>query len=392
MKSTLMNVVLSVLTLIVGLSFARQASAQKPLDVTIVNETHAPVSVVITAPEREEIGNLAVKESITVEFNRGEVVEISQRRKLLKRVVVSKTETIRIRNAATPVPDNSAPALPRPTRYQAEAKKAAKYVNQIRANPPAFVRLHQSLGNVDVKEMPALNWNTALQEAAQRKVNWMAATGKLDHVMKIGRRRVGMNQWMREAGYPLEDHFSNAATNFEVLYGADGPVGGISTSAINSFMSEGKDGGHVMPLLGRGAWTSCTDIGAAIATDPSGMNYVSILVGVSPAASAAVAKGPLPWTKVSIVPVNVTWKNLDDQPITVHWIDAKGKEGRFTQVIKPGQMSGAGSFETHVFVFRKGGKRIKVLTLNGQRQQHYDIWDPASPPTPPRRVQRRERG
>lgn len=163
----------------------------------------------------------------------------------------------------------------------AEARAAADYLNQIRANPRAFANLSASLADADVEARPALVWNVALQKAAERKAQHMAATEDFAHVMTINGQKVGMNQWMREAGYQLADHFKNDATNLECLYGEGGnDLNGIGRRVMNTFFAEGKDGGHVLPILGRGFWTPCKDIGIGIASRPGGFTYVSVLVGI----------------------------------------------------------------------------------------------------------------
>lgn len=162
----------------------------------------------------------------------------------------------------------------------AEALDAIQYLNQIRVNPAAFRHLSASLGDADVQARPALKISSALQAAAQRKAQWMADTEQFVHVMTINGQTVGMNQWMREAGYALADYLPNTETNFECLYGDGGfSEAGVGKRAINAFMAEGKDGGHVLPILGRSWWTPCKDIGIGIAKGRNGMTYVSVLVG-----------------------------------------------------------------------------------------------------------------
>ncbi len=175
-----------------------------------------------------------------------------------------------------PPPVNPAPPPPPANSLLAEARKAAEYLNRVRANPAAFVHLHPSLAQVPSK--PPLEWNDALHRAAQRKARWMADTGQIEHVMNIGGQTVGMNQWMREAGYQLVDALENSQSNFENLY-ADSAAANIGTNTIDTFLREGKDGGHVKPILGREFWGSCKHIGVGIATAPNGMNFVSLLVG-----------------------------------------------------------------------------------------------------------------
>lgn len=181
-----------------------------------------------------------------------------------------------------PAPNPNPGPAPRPAvSLKTEAANAVAYLNQIRNNPGAFTNLSPSLGDADVESRVSLKTSAALQAAADRKAQWMAQTGQFEHVMTINGRKVGMNQWMREAGYPLADYLPNDETNFECLY-MDGGMGlqGIGKRAIDAFMSEGKNGGHVLPLLGRGWWTPVKDVAVGIAQAADGSIYVSVLVGV----------------------------------------------------------------------------------------------------------------
>ena len=179
-------------------------------------------------------------------------------------------------------PNNPPPVNPPPPAQApandllAEARKAAEYLNRVRANPAAFTHLHPSLAQVQAK--PPLQWNDALQRAAQRKAQWIVDNGLMTHVMNIGGQRVGMNQWMREAGYPLIPVLRNDESNFENLYGEATGVD-IGQKTIEVFLREGSGGSHVMPTLGQGFWAHCKDIGVGIARAPSGLNFVSLLVG-----------------------------------------------------------------------------------------------------------------
>ena len=167
-----------------------------------------------------------------------------------------------------------------PVNNQSAATKAINYLNQIRANPARFTDLHRTLGDSDVVAKPALTPNRSLQSAAQRKAEWMASTGRFEHVMQIDGQGVGMNQWMREAGYELADYLPNDSTNFECLYaeGGLGDASEVGMRAINAFLSEGKDGGHVLPLLGRGWWENGKDIGIGVAAGADGKIYVSVVI------------------------------------------------------------------------------------------------------------------
>lgn len=164
--------------------------------------------------------------------------------------------------------------------------KALDYLNAIRTNPAAFTNLHPSLGDADVSPTHKLRFDRRLNLAAQRKARWMAENdlgnfNSMVHVMTINGEQVGMNQWMREARYQLAPYLQNNQTNFECLH-ADGGQGGVEGAvkrAINSWMSEGKDGGHVLPTLGRGWWAPCDDIGIGVARSANGTIFVSVLVG-----------------------------------------------------------------------------------------------------------------
>ncbi len=401
----------------------------KPYLVNFRNESGAPVDVLITSPVPEFIGRLRVNEAVEVDFNRGEVVEIRQNGQVLKRVTITKSGTERIlrpgqsqpqRPPAGPPaypkrPNNPTLAPPPPpgmaprTGTSNEARKLADYLNQIRANPAAFARLHPTLADPDVQTIHALKWNDALQKAAERKAQWMVQTGQFTHTMDINGQTVGMNKWMREAGYTLDPLFDDAVSNFECLFGAGGsaPLANIGTRSIDSFMSEGKDGGHVVPLLGRTYWKPCTDIGAAIASAPDGMQYIVVLVGYSPDSPAnPPANPPVTSTPGAVPPtfpgppsapamqnppigqppvvrrslrsdvqVTVTWKNSDSQPVTLHWVDGNGQETSGL-VMQPGQQLRAFSFETHVFVFRKNNREIRTVTLTNQSEQTYEIGEP----------------
>ncbi len=181
-----------------------------------------------------------------------------------------------------PNPNPGPQPAPKPADVlKAESVKAIDYLNQIRANPGAFTHLSRSLGDADVSARPALKPNAALQAAADRKAQWMAQTGQFEHVMTINGQKVGMNQWMREAGYPLAAYLPNNETNFECLY-MDGGFGAkdIGKRVMDAFMSEGKDGGHVLPTLGRGWWTPCKDVAVGMAKSSDGSIYVCVLVGI----------------------------------------------------------------------------------------------------------------
>lgn len=169
---------------------------------------------------------------------------------------------------------------------QTEAAKAIQYLNMVRANPGQFQKLHASLADADVQPRPALAVNKALMAAAERKARWMAENERDDfsqfaHVITFNSERTGMNKWMREAGYPLAPLFKDDETNFECL-AFDGGFGmaGFGQRQIDGFLAEGKNGGHVLPILGRGFWAPCKDIGVGVAVSAKGNIYMSLLVGI----------------------------------------------------------------------------------------------------------------
>ncbi len=205
---------------------------------------------------------------------------------------------------AGPRPPQNPPAMqnPRPgnppvtaeqRRLRAEARRTANYLNQIRRNPAAYRQMHRSLGDNDVRPMPALVWNEALRTAAERRAAYMARTGEVALTMTIEGRRVGTNQWMREAGYALEDLIRNEDSNFEVIATSrNNPDPGIN--AIQQFLFEGKDGPRARPILGRNFWEKCQDVGVGIAQDANGETFVSIVLGFSPAPPSIAANPSAP--------------------------------------------------------------------------------------------------
>ena len=192
------------------------------------------------------------------------------------------------------LPGSAPPAGSPPDRpgnegpFAKEAKRAAKYLNQIRQNPAANRQFHRSLGDNDVRPMPALTWNEALRKTAERRVAYMVRTGNVGLTMTIDGKRVGTNQWMREAGYVLADHIRNEDSNFEVVATSrDNRNPGIN--AIQQFISEGKDGARSRPILGRIFWEQCKEIGVGIAQGADGEMFVSLVLGFSPKPPAIAA-------------------------------------------------------------------------------------------------------
>lgn len=178
-----------------------------------------------------------------------------------------------------PTPRPQPDVMPAPFNNEATVAATIDYINQIRANPAAFRHLHASLADRDVEAKPALIPNSSLQEAAQRKADFMARTGQFGHVMNINGQSVGMNQWMREAGYELAAYLKNEQTTFECLFfeGGRNP-NDVGVRAINAFLTEGKDGGHVKGMLNRDMRVNNKDIGIGIATAADGKTYVSVVI------------------------------------------------------------------------------------------------------------------
>ncbi len=164
----------------------------------------------------------------------------------------------------------------------AQSRDAANYVNQVRANPAGFAKLGASLADADVEARAPLLWSAALQRAAERHAKHMADTSEWGHFMTINGQKVGMNQWMREAGYSLVDWLRNDDTNFECIHWENGfDLSTLGRRTIDGFLAEGKDGGHVRPLIGRtDFYKACKHIGVGMATDANGKTYVSVLVGI----------------------------------------------------------------------------------------------------------------
>ncbi len=210
-----------------------------------------------------------------------------------------------------------------------QSRAAADYLNQVRANPASFAEKSASLADADVEARPPLVWNAALQKAAERHARHMADTGEWGHYPTINGQKIGMNQWMREAGYQLIADLPNDKTNFECAYQESGrDLNTIGQRSIDGFLAEGKNGPHVLPILGRDAfWKGCKHIGVGMATDAGGKTYVSLLVGVynpfnsneqppgQPAdanpAPAAAAPAPAPAT-VAAVPTGLQFQKDAD--------------------------------------------------------------------------------
>ncbi len=283
------------MTITLALGLGASAQAQKPFLVEFRNNTNGTVQLAVIAPSFEDLGRLQPRENVEVDFDRGEVVRITTLQgRQLHRISISRSGTFNInddqnRGGDPPSNDPINPTPPGPVDIEAEKRKTLDYLNGIRANPRAFARLHPTLADPDVESRPALRSNNALNQAGQRKAQWLAQNPQAmqtgdPHIMFINGQRIGMNQWMREAGYNLPDYAPNDQTNFEVLFAkfdsTRAELGNVGIEAIDSFMSEGKNGGHVMPTLGRGFWEPCTDFGIGIANSPDGRNvYISMLVG-----------------------------------------------------------------------------------------------------------------
>lgn len=123
------------------------------------------------------------------------------------------------------------------------ARQTVTYLNGLRA----------------AKGLAPLAIDARLVAAAERKAKWMANeskgndNGNLDlsplmHIITFEGEQVGMNKWVREAGYPIPDAWPDNANFVESLY-AEGNTGGIDITAsgrngIDAFTAEGPGGGH----------------------------------------------------------------------------------------------------------------------------------------------------
>lgn len=175
------------------------------------------------------------------------------------------------------------PFRPRPqpqpqpaARYDVEAEKAAaiNYLNAVRQNPMAY---RQDLGAdvaAAIAKTSALRTDPRLTAAAQRKAEYLArggATGSTPHIMVINGRQVGMNKWMRDAGYNVPAMCKDNETNFECLSMSGSGGGFAAGEAVEAMKRLLKHEPHRIPMTGGNQfWKPCTDIGVGIAVSPDG--------------------------------------------------------------------------------------------------------------------------
>jgi len=164
------------------------------------------------------------------------------------------------------------------TLNREEAKKAFEYLNQVRADPPAFAKELGVPELKDVKPAKTLKWNDALAKAAEAKAIDMATRGYTEHVDPDG---FGMNIKMQEAGYALSKLYlkSKDQNNFESIAGGyESGVRIISTLVLDKNV---PSLGHRKHLLGIGDFRSKhVDIGVGIAFNPKSeyKYYTCILI------------------------------------------------------------------------------------------------------------------
>lgn len=189
-----------------------------------------------------------------------------------------------------PLPTPSRPIRPsQPTQpasdevdLQKEVQEAIDYLNAVRQNPQAFA---DDLG-FDTSVIPttaALKVDDRLMAAGQRKADYMASKSSssnpfagMAHVLTINGKEVGMNQWMREAGYKLPEFLSDAETNFECLAG-QGLKKGCGVEAMKMLLQHEP---HRIPMTGgNDFWKPCSDIGIGLSVNADGRTIsMSVLV------------------------------------------------------------------------------------------------------------------
>lgn len=187
-------------------------------------------------------------------------------------------------------PTNPKPVQPQPAQPQPaakvdlaiEAQQAVDYLNAVRQKPLTYAK---ELG-FDTSVIPvtaALRVDERLTAAAQRKAVYMAANSTaqspfatMAHVLTIDGEQVGMNKWMRDAGYKVPKNCPDSDTNFECLAG-QGLVKGCGVQAMQMLL---KDPPHRIPMTGgNDFWKPCSDIGIGIAINADGRTMsMSVLV------------------------------------------------------------------------------------------------------------------
>lgn len=157
-----------------------------------------------------------------------------------------------------------------------DAKKAADFLNQVRANPSAYSS-DFGVNLSDAEVMPALVWNDVLAKVAMQKAKDMATREYFDHVTPEGD---GINIMIHEAGYTLEQDWINsrASNYFESLSAGVSP----GPAAIRDLIiDEGVNPpGHRQHLLGmRDFWKNCTDIGIGYVYNPNSVyRYYMVVI------------------------------------------------------------------------------------------------------------------
>lgn len=138
-----------------------------------------------------------------------------------------------------------------------EARTAAVYLNQLRADPQKFSAKFNFLK--ELSPAMALRWNDTLARVAEARAMDMAKRNYFGHVDPDG---YGANYYMNKAGYKLEPAWikEKSANYFESLN-----AGGFSgIEAIESLILDSNTPslGHRKHLLGMTEWNaSLVDIG-----------------------------------------------------------------------------------------------------------------------------------
>jgi hypothetical protein len=194
-----------------------------------------------------------------------------------------------------------------PQSLAQQARAAAAYLNQVRANPRAFssnvpkqnddddfARVYVDLGNIQAR--PALAWNDILARVAEEKAQEMAneTTQKrqlqANHVSSNGE---GINIRMFRAGYampqewtspPSTNYFENLGTKFD-----QGPSpANLGPAIINQLINDNglpdNQAGHRNAILGSGQfYATMIDVGIGLARVPEpkgngGYYFIMVLV------------------------------------------------------------------------------------------------------------------
>ncbi len=287
---------------------ANQVVQQVPL--TVFNRLSIAVNITWSRDgvSPQSLGALGSGQSQTINVTLGDTIQLwdSTSGQLVKAIRPYRPETVVLQGlspnpAPVPVPPVPVPPVPvppvpvppvpvppqpnpqpvAPSNLAQEGMAAINYLNQVRQNPLAF---SQDLG-IDTSGFPvtqALRVNSKLMQAAQRKADYMAQNGSpanpfssMMHVLTINGQQVGMNQWMREAGYKVPRLCSNNETNFECLAGQS-YTQGCSVQMIKMLL---QDPPHQRPMTGVGFWAPCKDVGIGIAVSPDGQTvFLSILM------------------------------------------------------------------------------------------------------------------